>query len=480
MHLPVPGARGYDAPMRRLGCLIGCGMLAGVVLQGAPAAAAPRALLDAPRAEEVALAGGEVLVASTTRRGVARLTALPVGGGEAQSRLVARPPSGGDFNALIRLASSAELSALLVEFSGPEHEADWRVYAGPPAGPLAMVHRVRLRGPPRRLWMPVEVDVHGDRLLIQEIRLPIREGGHPRVASRVIVHAPGASPTLVSQGPYATPTVVAGDRIAYAAGTRRRPVIRIVDWRTGRLTDTIGIAGLSADSRSRHLDLTGDGRAVIELDGNLFTGAPGERARPLSGTDGAQQLTEPRIAGERVAAIADARVGSERPVVIEPDTGTRRAVGAPSTAMTALAADEATVAWLANGCVLGAGVTDVPPVEPVPPGPCPRAEVVLEDYDEKLRGRTLRVWVTCVAAPRPGCRGAVVLRFRGRTGRGRFRVPAGGRRLVKVRLTQRAAASVRRRLRSKGFAVLRMGARVTDGRVSREATTRWVAVDVRP
>jgi hypothetical protein len=272
--------------MRRLVCLVGCGALAAVSSQVAPAAASPRALLDAPRAEDVALAGGEVLVVSTTRRGVARLTAVPVGGGEPQSRLVARPPGGGDFNALPRLASSAQLAAMLVEFSGPEDEADWRVYAGPPAGPLAMVHRVRLRGPPRLLWMPVEIDVHGDRLLIQEIRLPIREGGRRRVASRVIVHAPGVSPTRVPQGPYATPTVVAGDRIAYAAGRRGRPLIRIVDWRTGRLTGTIGIDQGSADSWDRHLDLSEDGRAVVELDGDLLTGAPGERARPLPGTAG--------------------------------------------------------------------------------------------------------------------------------------------------------------------------------------------------
>jgi hypothetical protein len=31
-----------------------------------------------------------------------------------------------------------------------------------------------------------------------------------------------------------------------------------------------------------------------------------------------------------------------------------------------------------------------------------------------------------------------------------------------------------------GFAFLDMGARVTDGRVSREAGTRWVVVDARP
>jgi hypothetical protein len=112
-----------------------------------------------------------------------------------------------------------------------------------------------------------------------------------------------------------------------------------------------------------------------------------------TGTAGARHLTEPRVAGERVAAFSDSRHGVQRPVVIDPAIARRHAVRPPSTAMPALAADETTVAWLANGCVLAAGAGDVPPVDVVPPERCPRAEVVLDDYDPKLRGRTLRVGV---------------------------------------------------------------------------------------
>jgi hypothetical protein len=460
--------------MRRLACLVGIFVLAGPALWGAEAGAEPRALLDAPHAEDVAVAGGEVLVAASTPRGAARLTAVPVRGGPTRRVLAAEPPGRGDWTSITSLASSAQLTALLVEYTDPEsNPRDWRVYAGPPSGPLAIVHRVRIPPLQRWLWIPLEVDVHGDRLLIQEIRLPLREGDRP--VFRVTVHAPGISPVSVRQGRYGAPTVVAGDRLAYLS-LRRPLLVRIVDWRTGRLAGRIGLGGYSGEIMDRHLDLTEDGRAVVELDGDLLAGAAGERARPLPGTAGAPDLSAPRFAGERVAALAEARLDSRRPVIVDPRAATLHPVGPPSSAATAIAADETTVAWLASGCVLAADVEDVAPLEVVPPGPCTRSEVVLDDHDQRLRGRTLRVRVTCVAAPPPGCRGAVVLGVDGRAAQGSFRVRAGARRLVEVRLTRRGIAAVRRQFRFDGVALLRLGARVADGRVSREAGPGWVLI----
>jgi hypothetical protein len=464
------------APMRRLACLVGFFSLAGPALWGAEAAAEPRALLDAPRAEDVAVAGGEVLVAATTARGGARLTAVPVGGGEPRSRLWVRPPGRGEWTSMTELASSAQLAALLVDFTDPEgNTTEWRVYAGPPSGPLAIVHRARFVRQRPWLWFPIEIDVHGDRLVIQEIRVALREGVRPRFAFRLSVQSPGMSPARVPQGRFGAPTVVAGDRVAYLS-LRRPLLVRIVDWRSGRLAGTIGLGRYSGEILERHLDLTADGRAVVELDGDLLAGAPGERARPLPGTADAPDLSAPRFAGERVAALAEARLDSRRPVIVDPRAATLNAVGPPSSAATAIAADETTVAWLANGCVLAADVDDVAPLDMVPPGPCPRAEVVLHEHDQKLRGRILRVRVTCVAAPPPGCRGTVVLRFAGHAGEGSFRVPAGARRLVEVRLTRRGIAAVRRQFRLDGVALLRLGARVADGRVSREAGPGWVLI----
>jgi hypothetical protein len=459
--------------MRRLACLVGF-LLAGPALWAADAAPEPQALLDAPRAQEVAVASAEVLVASTTARGGAWLTAVPVRGGPTRRVLAAEPPGRGDWSSITSVASSAQLAALLVEYTDLEaNPRDWRVYAGPPSGPLAIVHRVRIPPLQRWLWIPLEVDVHGDRLLIQEIRLPLREGDRP--IFRVTVHAPGISPARVPQGRYGAPTVVAGDRLAYLS-LRRPLLVRIVDWRSGRLAGRIGLGRYSGEIMERHLDLTEDGRAVVELDGDLVAGAAGERARPLPGTADAPDLSAPRFAGERVAALAEAPLDSRRPVIVDPRAATLRAAGPPSSAATAIAADETTVAWLANGCVLATDVDDVAPLEVVPPGPCPRAEVVLDEHDQKLRKRTVRVRVTCVAAPPPGCRGTVVLGSTGRAAKGSFRVRAGARRLVEVRLTRRGIATVRRQFRFDGVALLRLGARVADGRVSREAGPGWVLI----
>jgi hypothetical protein len=464
---------GYMGRMRRLTWLIVSLALAlAAAAQAGSAAAAPRALLDAPRAQDVAVAGGEVLVAATTARGGARLTAVPVSGGPARTVLHAKAPGRRGWTSTARLASSSQLAALLVEFTDPEgNTREWRVYAGPPAGPLEIVQRVRLRRP-GRIWFPIDLDVHGDRLLVQEVR-------SPRPILRLTVRAPGVSPAPVPQGAFGAPAAVAGERVAYLGVTGRAdalPVIRIVDWRTGRLSATIELGRQLREVEEADIDLTDGARAVVDLDGRLFAGAPGERARRLPGTSGAPPLSAPRFAGERVAARAEGRLETHRPVVIDPGTATHHTVGPPSTALTALAADQATVAWLANGCVLAADVEDVTRLRAAPPGPCPRAEVVLDEHDQKLRGRSLRVRVTCVAAPPRGCRGAVVVRFGGRAGQGRFRVPVGKRRVARVRLSRRGMAVVRRQFRLDGVALLRLGARMANGRMSREAGPGWILV----
>ncbi|HEV2875624.1 MAG TPA: hypothetical protein VGW14_10770, partial [Thermoleophilaceae bacterium] len=241
--------------MRRLARLLGWLVLAGIAAPGA-ATAAPRALLDAPRAGDLALAGGEVLVSSAVSGGEARLTAVPVDGGPAREPLRARPPGRGAWISSTRLASSDRLTAMLVEFTDPEgNPRDWRVYAGPPSGPLSIAHRVRLERAVA-LWIPIEIDVHGDRLLVQELRLPFGERGE-RPRFRLTVYAPGVTSAPVPQPGYGSPAVVAGDRVAHVA-RRRPPLIRIVDWRTGRLSGTIGLGRASGEIMERHLDLAED------------------------------------------------------------------------------------------------------------------------------------------------------------------------------------------------------------------------------
>jgi hypothetical protein len=458
--------------MRRLACLVGLLVVAGTVTQAAGHAAEPRALLDAPRAGDVAVAGPDVLVAATTTGGGARLSAVPAAGGPARVVLDV-PPRGRGWRSVTRMASSAQLTAMQVAFIDPsDNFRDWRVYAGPPAGPLALVQRARHAGS-RRVWTPVDLDVHGERLLVQELR-------QPGFAFRLVVRAPDGTAPPVPQNRFA-PAAVAGEQLAYVD----RSFIRIVDWRTGQLNSTMDLGRNSGDIEDRHLDMTDGARVVAAIDGRLMTGAPGVPIQQLPGSSGVSGLTAPRFAGERVAALAPARRGAERPVVIDPAAGTLRRIGPPSTTLSAIAASEATVAWLANGCVLAADVVEAPlplgaspqTLELAPPGPCARSEVILDEHDQVLRGRTLRVTVTCVAAPPPGCQGVVVLGRGGGAGQGRFRVTAGRRRVVPVKLTRGGMASVRHQLGLDGVALFRLGARVTDGRVSPEQGTGWVLID---
>src|ERR687895_1991005 len=101
-----PGSAEYDAPMRRLACLVGFFVLAGPSLWVADAGAEPRALLDAPRAQDVAVAGAEVLVAAGTSRGGVRLSAVPAVGGPVRGVLEGPPPGPG-WTSLPRLGSPA-------------------------------------------------------------------------------------------------------------------------------------------------------------------------------------------------------------------------------------------------------------------------------------------------------------------------------------------------------------------------------------
>jgi hypothetical protein len=463
--------------MGRLPCLVGIAVLGLAASQAGGAAASMRALLDAPRAEDVAVAGGEVLVAAGTPGGGARLSAVPAEGGAART-VLELPPRGREWTSVLRLSSSAQLTAMLVAFLDSHGNfRDWQVHAGPPAGPLALVQRALL---PRRgrIWPPIDLDVHGDRLLVQELR-------QPGFAFRLVGRAPDGTGPPVPQGRLGGPAAVAGEQLAYLD----RTLIRIVDWRTGQLSSTLAVGRHSGEIEDRQLDITDGARVVAAIDGRLLTGAPGAPVTPLPGSAGVPGLTAPRFAGERVAALAPARRGAKRPVVIDPAAGTLRTVGPPSIDLRGIAASDTTVAWLANGCVLaadaspaaappGATSAQFPPDAP-PPGACPRAEVELGLGGDRVRGRILRVPVVCVAAPPPACRGEVLLGKGGWAGRGRFEVPPGGRRSVRVRLSRRGMAQVRRHLRLYPSADFSMTARVRDGRLipPRRGSFRGVSIE---
>src|SRR5690348_6771227 len=120
-----------------------------------PASAAPIAIRHDRDATAIALAGPDVLVASESSRHGTRVVAAPRTGGK--PRLLLRVPKAGltfDANAL---AASAQRVAVMIEIDHPE---EYRVYSGPPSGPLQLVRRTP--NPHGDAYIPFAVSVDGD------------------------------------------------------------------------------------------------------------------------------------------------------------------------------------------------------------------------------------------------------------------------------------------------------------------------------
>jgi hypothetical protein len=159
-------------------------------------------------------------------------------------------------------------------------------------------------------------------------------------------------------------------------------------------------------------------------------------------------------------------------VLVNPDDGATVPLGPSAGFVIDLAADERGVAWLANGCVRYAALE---PRAAATPASCPSTEIRLAESDSRLRDRTVRVPVTCSAAPEPACRGTILLKRRGVVGKSAFAVPVDRQRYVAVRLNRRGL----RYVRGLRFARLVVAARIPDGRVSTPRGTAVLFVDGR-
>jgi hypothetical protein len=345
------------------------------------------------------------------------------------------------FEAQGHLSASDARVALITEIlDGRERTVEWRVYSGPPSGPLQIVRRI----PDRAGWEPVLVDVDGDRVLIVEARVE----GDGAVRAHILDPALGLVP-IGWASKAMTPVAIAGGHAAVSARRPRR--IAVVDLATGAEQAAVPLG------RPTDVDLAADGRIAVPTRRGIAVASPGA---PPHTVPGSRDLSGARFVGAAMTAFDE----TGPPVMVGSD-GARAILGPPSRVLTAFAADPQGLAWVANGCIRYAALP-VTASAPQAGDPCPTTEIGLYLIAKsKLRGRTVRVPVRCVTAPTGVCRGTVL----GRDGeggrrvvaRGRFAVPVGKERKVPVRIERGTV----RRFRRKNFGFLLIDARIPNGRI---------------
>jgi hypothetical protein len=379
-------------------------------------------LLDAIDAEQVALAGPDVIVAREVADGGLAVEAVPRAGGAA--RTVAAIPGA-------RLASNAALSAsaqrvvLLVERHGRRGRTiGWEIHGGPPSGPLEVLWRSRARG--RRAWLPLLADVDGDRVLVVKLQ---RDG---RGVRAVLLGPAGERRRLSWAGRRFLPVAIAGDRAAVVAARPRR--VAMADLGSGRVIARRRV-GPTDES---WLDVAADGRLVTGTRKGLLTWARGVGWRHLPGTVGWEDAA---FAGDGLAAI---RVNDTSAPVFLGKGVAARVLGGPTGFVKDHDADADGVAWLANGCVRYAPLSGAPGAMA---DACPATEIGLYGItSSRLRGGAVRVPVNCIATPTDACRGTLVL-SRFDTGQvvatAPFAVSAGTEQKVRVPVDATALAVAR-------------------------------------
>jgi hypothetical protein len=425
--------------------------LAATVLFVPAAEAAPVALLDAPTAQDIALAGSEVVVPQSGARGRVTVDAVGVAGG-APRRLLSASGPGKGWGATAAVSASATWVAVTVFYDKPNLRlgdgVQWRLYTGPIGGPLQLEYTAH-----RKDWHPLDTAVDGDRVFVSE-------GKFTLFATRMRLFEPGAAPRVLAWANGVDPPLaMAGGHVAYAGSSQKgadAPLDRVfvADPLTGarQLSMSVNDPG--------GMDVAADGRVVADFRNGLVSAAPGVPKATLAGS---KSLFLPQFAGAGIAAVERSTFGAVRPAVLDPGATKPRRVGPLTGDIQTLDASDQGVAWVGNGCVLFAPAGGSAPAEP-PAGPCPRAEAQLDGADHTLRGRTVRMTATCLAAPASGCAGRATLRFRGSGGSARFAVAAGKRKKFTVRLTQRSARLLRARVHRKGSAFLALRTSLQDGR----------------
>ena len=410
----------------------------------APAGAATVGVYDGPDLAAVALAGPDAVVLRQPRGARSQLVAVPRAGGKPQTVLTVDRMNF-VFEEPRRLAASAARVALIAEIEDAQDQtAEWRVYSGPPRGPVNVVRAL----PIREAWVPALVDVDGDRVLIVEAR-PEPDGP---IRAFVLDSGAGLVPIPWARAS-AQPIEISGGYVAASmAGPNRAAVL---DLATGAELVTVP---LSDRERGADLSLAPDGRVAVATQAGVMVAGPGAPARLLPGTKGLNRL---HLAGATLSGIDK----TGRAVALPVGGGRITALGPPTRVFVDAAGDASGYAWVANGCARVAAI----PISTAPTrssDPCPTTEIAYAYIaSTRLRGRTITVPVGCVAAPRRVCRGTAIARIFEGDGKaastGRFAIPVGKSREVKMRVTRAALAEFRR----EGYGNLVMDARIPNGRI---------------
>jgi hypothetical protein len=420
-------------------------------------AAAVVPLARAPGEALVALAGDRLLVARHGSR--LRLISAPLAGGRRRTLFRSRRRVQRLGN-LADLAANPQRAAVLVGELVPGGSRVGRVTVrtGPLDGPFTAF--VGAPGGARN-WIPYHVRVGENAVGLTEVR------GIPE-ASRHFVYPDGGERVRLRPSERIDQFDLAGSLVAWVE--RGRDFV-VKEWATGaeRLR-------LREDGPIEHFDLAEDGRALLHV-----LGRGGTFLDLVDPTGTVQKrLTSPSpfvdmdisLAGDHAVYRTRGRFSGDAHIgALNLTTGESRRLSPSSLAIEGAdprppAVQGDLVAWWANDCAFVARISG-PGSPTVPRGPCPRAELLLEDYQpQRLRERTARVRLRCISAPPPGCRGKLRLRLGRRPlGKSRFLIPSRRRRGVQVRLTARALRILQREFASSifGAARVRVETKLVDG-----------------
>jgi hypothetical protein len=414
-------------------------------LAAAPANAATIGVYDGPDLSAVALAGPDAVVLRQASGERSQLVVVPRRGGRPQTVLTVNRMNFVFEHESRRLAASAARVALIAEIEDArDRTVEWRVYSGPPRGPIGVARAV----PIREAWVPALVDVDGDRALIVEARPepdgPIRAFLLDSVAGLVPIPWARASARPIE--------ISGGVAAASMAGPNR---VAVLDLATGAELVTVP---LPDRERGADLSLAPDGRVAVVTRAGVKVAGPGAAARLVPRTKGLKRL---HLAGGTLSGIDT----TGRAVALPVGGGRITTLGPPTRVFVDAAGDASGFAWIANGCARVAAI----PASTAPrrsSDPCPTTEISYAYIaSTRLRGRTITVPVGCVTAPRGMCRGTAIARIFEGDGRaaasGRFAIGVGKSREVKMRVTRAALAEFRR----EGYGNLVMDARIPNGRI---------------